>query len=239
MSIDGMAAAAKLRSFDISGRTGACLHWVWEAYDAAGADVTRSAHTALQAWYLSDGKHTDHNPPPGVPVWLGRRSDGNLDGDVVISLGGGKVIATDQPAWGRVGVCTIAERMALTRRVYLGWTECIFDAPIKLPTPAGGPAKPAPTIPSRRKDLDMPVLSVIPGKDRKDDPTSPNGKKNLYFLAGDNGLIMQWTGEAYARAIEKQVGGAAAVCSESIRLQLLKRFAQVDVAIVNADDIGA
>ena len=50
---------------------------------------------------------------------------------------------------------------------------------------------------------------------------------------------MQWNGEAYARAIEAQIGAPAAPCKDVLRQQVVARFKQQDVKIVNADDIGA
>lgn len=130
MTVDGMAAARTLQSYSPLAHHGACLYYVWKAYDAHGANTARSARYALDAWHMSEGKHIgDWNPPAGVPVWFGAKP-GSDAGDVVISIGGGRVVATDQPRYGVVGTCTIAERAALIDRPYLGWTESIFDQPI-------------------------------------------------------------------------------------------------------------
>jgi peptidoglycan hydrolase-like protein with peptidoglycan-binding domain len=124
MGIDGVAAANTLKTYAPLSRYGACLYYVWLAYRAHGARSSTTYPTAYSAWKVTKKRHTDWNPPAGVPVWFGRRnSDGNMDGDVVISLGGGRVVATDQPTWGRVGTCTIAERQKLVGRQYLGWSE--------------------------------------------------------------------------------------------------------------------
>ena len=144
--IDGHAAAQTLLGYGDGIDRGYCLHYVWQAYKTHGARTDRSAPTALVGWERSDGKHPgDRNPPAGVPVWWGRRYDGNTDGDVVISLGGGRVVATDWPSWGVVGITTIDEREAQIGREYLGWTEAIFDVPVYAPpaphpTPAPSPA---------------------------------------------------------------------------------------------------
>lgn len=136
MIVDGVAAARTLLSY--SGiRGGYCLFYVWQAYKAHGASTGRSAPTATEAWNRSDRRHPgDRNPPPGVPVFWGPKSSSNA-GDVVISLGGGRVAATDWPRYGVTGVCTIDERERQIGRPYLGWAECIFDQPIALPQPAG------------------------------------------------------------------------------------------------------
>lgn len=155
MAVDGTAAARWLLSQGPLQHHGACLHYVWQAYKAQGAATSRSAYDALDAWHRTEGKHYDANPPAGMPVWFGAKP-GSDAGDVVISLGGGRVVATDQPRYGVVGTCTIAERAALIGRPYLGWTDHIFDQPISTPAPAGGSAthNPAP-IPFTDEDDDM------------------------------------------------------------------------------------
>lgn len=131
--IDGIAAARTLLGFT-NLTPGMCLHYVWQAYKAHGARANGSWPTAYAAWLDTPGKHEgDRNPPPGVPVWFGPRA-GSAAGDVVISLGGGRVACTDYPTWGRVGTCTIDERQRQISRPYLGWTETILGATIALPT---------------------------------------------------------------------------------------------------------
>ena len=158
-TINGVTAADVLRGFK-NLQHGMCLMYVWRAYDAAGAEVTRSAGDATGAWEKSDGKHRgDRNPPPGVPVWWGRRrSDGNAAGDVVISLGNGLVACTDYPAWGTVGVCTIDERERQINREYLGWTESIFDQPIQLPPQTAGNETAPEQVHESVEDEDMKLI---------------------------------------------------------------------------------
>ncbi|MFJ4038196.1 hypothetical protein ACIPVB_08910 [Microbacterium sp. NPDC090007] len=136
MPVDGVAAANTLLSYrDIKG--GYCLFYVWQAYKAHGASTGRAAGTATEGWNKSDGKHPgDRNPPAGVPVWWGPKAS-SAAGDVTISLGGGRVAATDYPRYGVVGTCTIDERERQIGRPYLGWTEAIFDQPISRPGSAG------------------------------------------------------------------------------------------------------
>lgn len=140
MGVDGRAAARTLLANGAI-RGGYCLYYVWLAYAAVGASTGRGAGTALEGWKKSDGKHEgDRNPPAGVPVWFGAKPSSDA-GDVVISLGGGRVACTDWPRYGVVGTCTIDERQAQIGRPYLGWTERIFDQPIdyaNAPAPAGG-----------------------------------------------------------------------------------------------------
>lgn len=144
MGADPEKAIAYMRALGRLDHPGACLHYVWLAYKTAGARTSHPAvPSALEAWNASDGKHRgDRNPPRGVPVWWGAKR-GSDAGDVVISLGGGRVIATDQPRYGAVGETTIAGRERLIGRPYLGWSESIFDAPISLASTAGAVTRPA------------------------------------------------------------------------------------------------
>lgn len=134
-AIDGVKAANKLLSFGAV-RPGYCLYYVWQAYDAVGANTHLTAGTAYEAWTKSKGKHKgDRNPPAGVPVFFGKKAS-SAAGDVVISLGGGKVAVTEAPGKGAVvGITTIDARQKQIGRPYLGWTECIFDQPIKYDKP--------------------------------------------------------------------------------------------------------
>lgn len=120
-TIDGPAAARTMRAFG-SNRAGYCLLTVWLAYKAHGAYSAITYPTAYSAWQATRRRHSDRTPPAGVPVWFGKRPD-SAAGDVVISLGGGRVIATDYPTWGRIGECTIDQRQAQINRPYLGWSE--------------------------------------------------------------------------------------------------------------------
>lgn len=134
--VDGNAAAQTLLSWGTCS-SGLCLHYVWLAYKEHGASVAKSWPTAYQAWLDSSGKHEgDRNPPAGVPVWWGERLGSNA-GDVVISLGGGKVVATDYPSWGKIGTATLDEREAQIGRPYLGWTDNILSVPIDAVGAAG------------------------------------------------------------------------------------------------------
>ncbi|WP_295787522.1 hypothetical protein [uncultured Microbacterium sp.] len=157
MPVDGVAAAQTLLSYrDIKG--GMCLFYVWTAYKTHGARADGSYGTALEGWYGSPGKHAgDWNPPAGVPVWFGAKSSSSA-GDVVISLGGGRVACTDYPVYGVVGSCTIAERQRQIARPYLGWTETILGAPIAFagaPAPAEAPPVLIPAPPLEQDDMEM------------------------------------------------------------------------------------
>lgn len=129
MGVNGVRAANRLAAFT-NLQYGMCLYYVWQAYKAEGAVANGTYPTALAGWNGSPGKHEgDRNPPAGVPVWFGAKA-GSSAGDVVISLGGGRVVATDFPRYGVVGITTIDERQRQIGRPYLGWTETILGAAI-------------------------------------------------------------------------------------------------------------
>lgn len=193
MGVDGRAAArALLANGPIRG--GLCLYYVWLAYKSVGASTGRNAGTALEGWQKSDGKHyNDRNPPAGVPVWFGAKAS-SVAGDVVISLGGGRVACTDWPGYGTVGTCTIDERQRQIGRPYLGWTERIFDQPIDYataPAPAGGTT--ATPIPKEwdemasRDDIKNAVAEVLAGSKPNDRfliAYASDGFRNGIVLAG-------------------------------------------------------
>lgn len=144
MGVNGRAAAQTLLGFR-NIMPGMCLHYVWQAYKAHGARANGNWPTAYAAWKDTPGKHEgDRNPPAGVPVWFGTKASSSA-GDVVISLGNGRVVATDYPRYGVVGVCTIDERQRQIGRPYLGWTETILGASIDFanPAPASGGSGPS------------------------------------------------------------------------------------------------
>ncbi|MFJ2370884.1 hypothetical protein [Microbacterium sp. NPDC087665] len=157
MSANGAAAAQTLLAFS-TWRAGYCLEAVWQAYKRNGASTNRSAATALIGWEKSDGKHHgDRNPPPGVPVWFGAKPTSGA-GDVVISLGGGRVAATDWPRNGVIGVTTIDARQRQIGRPYLGWTETILGAPIAYSAPATTTPPPTPPQPQEEPEMGMQTI---------------------------------------------------------------------------------
>lgn len=132
MALDGTAAARTLLARGVC-TPGLCLYYVWQAYKAHGAQANGTYGTAYAAWLGSPGQHPgDRNPPPGVPVYWGPRA-GSSAGDVVISLGNGRVAATDWPHNGVIGETTIDARERQIGRPYLGWTDNILGHPITVP----------------------------------------------------------------------------------------------------------
>lgn len=159
MGVDGRAAAQTMLGFR-TWRKGHCLEAVWAAYKAHGARATTTAPTATIGWERSAGKHRgDRNPPAGVPVWWGPKAS-SAAGDVVISLGGGKVVATDWPYNGVINITTIDARERQIGRPYLGWTEEILGAAIDFGTPASGGGDLYPTRPVSEEDDTMLALRI-------------------------------------------------------------------------------
>lgn len=158
---DGPRAHDILLGYEPLSRHGACWYYVWQAYAAAGASTGMgSSATAYEGWQLSDGKHYDMNPPHGAAIWLGRRYDGNMDGDVFIAGPvDGQHSATDEPVYGQTGETAIRARMDLCGREYLGWTDHVLDCPITLATP------PAPEPPIILED-DMILIESLPDRGR-------------------------------------------------------------------------
>lgn len=185
MTTDGVAAHGYLLGFAPLSRYGACWYYVWQAYAKAGASTSHgSLPTAYSAWEASQGKHPgDRNPPPGAAIWLGRKYNGNMDGDVFIAGSyDGDHAATDQPVYGATGTTTIAARMNLCGREYLGWTDHVLDVPIRL----GG--TPTPPTPTPTPELEgEPMLIAVRGKAFYLVLDQGNAKPKGVVLGGDSG----------------------------------------------------
>lgn len=150
--VDGLAAAQTLLEFDRV-QPGSCLHYVWLAYKAHGAVADGNYPTAYSVWQRSVGGHPgDWNPPPGVPVYFGPKP-GSQAGDVVISIGNGRCIATDWPYNGVTNETTLAARQRQIQRPYLGWIDNILGYPILQAQPA--PPIPTPTPVPLPKEIEM------------------------------------------------------------------------------------
>lgn len=189
MPVNGLAAAQTMLDF-ATWRPGYCLEAVWQAFKRNGARTDRSAPTAYVGWQNSDDKHPgDRNPPPGVPVWWGPKASSSA-GDVVISLGGGRVVATDWPHNGVIGITTIDARQRQIGRPYLGWTGDILGADIAYSTPAGGGSTPAPTTPKEwdematRAEVKSAVLEALASRpDAKIVSFSGEDRNGIYLAA--------------------------------------------------------
>jgi len=132
--VDGVAALQTFQSYS-NMTPGRCLEYTWLAYKAHGATSSVTYPTALSAYNATGGRHTDKNPPAGVPVWFGANSSSSA-GDVGISAGGGMVSAVWYSGWHTV---SIDQRAAEVGRPYLGWTDRFMtDNEIQYAAPAGG-----------------------------------------------------------------------------------------------------
>lgn len=116
---------------------GACLANVYKWFGSVQS-VGRGAgdyNWAIKGWKYADYQFAnDWTPPPGVPVYFGDqvswRTDRNVPaGDVVLSIGGGRVICTDGPS-GNTEIMTIAARRLEVDRNYLGWTGDFLGHPV-------------------------------------------------------------------------------------------------------------
>ena len=117
---------------------GHCLEYVSRAIrNGLPPLIWNGLDTALNCWNLACGdKHTSRDVPRGFPAFLGAKR-GNNDGDVMLSIGGGKFAPTDYPGWGQVGICTLEQREAQTGRKYLGYAGEFLGYTLTSTTTAG------------------------------------------------------------------------------------------------------
>jgi hypothetical protein len=198
---DGQRAHDILLSFAPLSKHGYCWYYVWQAYAAAGARTSQgSTPTAYAAWNATQGKHPgDRNPPPGAAVWLGRRYDGNMDGDVFIAgQFDGDHAATDQPTWGATGVTSIQARMNLTGREYLGWSDHVLDCPII----TGGGSTPIPPATETNEEETAMFIAILNGGDwylvipqgsAKPRAVILDGKSQANASAANDGAVPRFT----------------------------------------------
>lgn len=121
--IDVSGAAQRLLDQGVND-PGKCLQHVWRAIGQGRHYLTGGGSDAFSTWRATpvENRHVgDRNVPKNMPAYLGVKN-GNTYGDVMISRGDGTFAATDRPV-GRVGICTLEQRMAQTGRPYLGWAD--------------------------------------------------------------------------------------------------------------------
>lgn len=97
---------------------------------------------ALRA-YETTPKHrlrTTRNPPKGAIVYFSHSAWNNY-GHICLSLGDGKIVSTDIPSNGRVGVTTIDGLAKAWNRKFLGWADWLMGHEVTI---ANAPPKPAP-----------------------------------------------------------------------------------------------
>lgn len=121
-TLDASKAIARMKGFGTF-RPGRCLEAVWRAFGAVASIGPHAGQYpyALKGWQYSEKKHAgDRTVPAGAPVYFTAGSNGF--GHVAISLGGNRVLSTDIPSAGLIGVTTIEAIEKRWGRKYLGWT---------------------------------------------------------------------------------------------------------------------
>jgi TP901 family phage tail tape measure protein len=92
---------------------GMCLQFVRTLLGAPGGE-----YDAATGWRDTRYKHPgDKHPPGGAPVWWG-----GGHGHVAIAVGGNKIVSTDLPTMGRVGLVPLSEPSTRWGKPYLGWS---------------------------------------------------------------------------------------------------------------------
>lgn len=134
--IPAEAVSAARQSIGSRVEVGLCSHTVgaWYGWGGSGA----------HAWNLwlsiaPERKHAgDRNPPAGALVFYA----GGKYGHVALALGDGRIVTTDLPTSGRIGVTELNAPEHAWRYTYAGWSVPHFPqawGPI-------GPGKPAPVV---------------------------------------------------------------------------------------------
>jgi Putative peptidoglycan binding domain len=137
---NGPAAADRMATW----RTyapGRCLEAVSKATGvySQGTDNPGFYTYALRAFHATPMSHRHGGTPPkGAIVYLS--ASGNGYGHICLSLGGGRVVSTDVPSRGQVGVTTIAHLCAAWGRTYLGWADWLMGHPVTVASGATAPA---------------------------------------------------------------------------------------------------
>lgn len=123
-NFDGNAAAQRMIARGTAPHL-SCLETVADAIKGdVSSDSPGSYGMAIDGWNRApaDRRHPyTTNMPPGMAFYASTAN--RPDGHVVITLGGDRVVSTDTPSAGYIGVTTVAElvdRMGITP---LGWTD--------------------------------------------------------------------------------------------------------------------
>lgn len=136
--------AAKRAEASTTNTYGLCQLWTRTQYGApsVGDQDGDGDADAVDGWKsepLSE-RHTDRNPPRGVPVSWSGGSRGF--GHRAISLGNGKIRSTDAGGAGKVATVSLDWPEKTWGMRYLGWSDTISGIVIPLPPP---PPPPPPT----------------------------------------------------------------------------------------------
>lgn len=144
-TLNGPAGADTLLSWGTY-RAGYCLEAVSKALGAYHIPSDRPGYYtyALRAWETTPAaqRRYDRTPPKGAVVYLSAGANGY--GHVCLSMGGGRIVSTDVPSNGRIGVTTIGDLERAWGRQFLGWAAYIMghtvtvDGSASAPAPSGG-----------------------------------------------------------------------------------------------------
>lgn len=143
---------------------GYCQLWTREIIGAPSAgDRDRDGDgDAVDGWLSEPAqyRHTDRNPPAGVPVAWSGGSSGN--GHRAISLGGGLIRSTDAGGSGRVATVQLSWVEKTWGLKYLGWSETMTG--LYIPE---APLPPKPKTRGRRIDAALAALRDAKGKGKR------------------------------------------------------------------------
>lgn len=151
LTLDGPAAARRL----LAKKTWPmhrCLEAVFWAFPFQKSDAPNAYRSARIQWVripFARKRLHDRTVPDGAVVFFDLAVEGTNDprpGHIGISLGGDRLVSTDWPERGRIGVATIGEIERKWNAKYLGWSDVIGGHNIKLGddpdvivgTPSGG-----------------------------------------------------------------------------------------------------
>lgn len=130
-TLDGRAAAQRL----LDKKTNivhACLYEVFQAFPFKRSDKGPGGYPSARVQWaripMARRRLGDRGMPPGALAFFDLAVEGTKDprpGHIGISRGGDRLVSTDWPTRGRVGVATIAEIEKQWNAKYLGWADVI------------------------------------------------------------------------------------------------------------------
>lgn len=164
----------------------------WFNAPSAGDFDGDGAADAEDGWKKepASARHSDRNPPAGVPVsYLGGSND---NGHRAISLGNGKIRSTDAGGSGVVATVSLDWPEKKWGLKYVGWSETING--YKIPLPPGAALPPSGSAaPTRGENIDEAInrlekarkLAPKGSKRRKIITRALKGLKKIPFLKED------------------------------------------------------
>jgi GH25 family lysozyme M1 (1,4-beta-N-acetylmuramidase) len=191
--------AARIAEASKTNEPGACQKWTRTLFGApsAGDQDHDGDADAVDGWKSEpqSARHTDRNPPRGVPVAWSGGSHGF--GHRAISLGGGKIRSTDAGGSGRVATVDLSWPEQHWGLKYLGWSETIDGLPI--------PAEKAQAKPV--VDLRVDIVDISHFQDGRIDYAAAKkaGIKGLFHKATE-GVTFEDANYAQRRAEAKKAG---------------------------------